>query len=132
MNKNISLSLVILLLISVSTLLFIKKNHQIDNSMSKGSNQSVIEFSAALTESPKQIDQTKNYYLSFDNIQADDSESQRELDILSKGGRLITTLPADKEIKTGDKIRVSVHKDFATTRSIPPQLIGNSVISVSF
>ncbi|NSN12594.1 hypothetical protein HRE23_07710 [Enterococcus faecalis] len=132
MNKNISLSIGILLLISISTILFIKKNHQIDTSISKGSNQSVLAFSATLTEPPKQIDQTNNYYLSFDNIQAHDSESQRELDILSKGGRLITTLPADKEIKTGDKIRVRVHKDFATTRSIPPQLIGNSVISVSF
>lgn len=132
MNRNTTLGIGILLLLSVSTLLIIKKNHHIDTSVSKGSNQSVIEFSATLTESPKQVNQTDSYYLSFDNIQADDSDSQRELATLSKGGRLMTTLPADKEIKSGDKIRVRVHKDFATTRSIPPQLIGNSVISVSF
>lgn len=132
MNKNITLSIGILVLLSVSTLLFIKKNHQIDTSISKGSDQSVLEFSATLTESPKQVDQTDNYYLSFDNIQADASVSRRELDAFNKGGRLITTLPADKEVKSGDKIKVRVHKDFATTRSIPSQLIGNSVISVSF
>lgn len=132
MNRNTTLGIGILVLLSVSTLLFIKKDHHRDTSVSKGSNQSVFEFSATLIESPKQVDQTDNYYLSFDNVQTADSESRRELDTLSKGGRLITTLPADKEIKPGDKIRVRVHKDFATTRSIPPQLIGNSVISVSF
>lgn len=132
MNRNTTLGISILVLLSVSTLLFIKKNHHIDTSVSKGSNQSVLEFSATLTESPKQVDQTDSYYLSFDNIQAEDRESRRELCALSKGGRLITTLPANKEIRSGDKIRVRVHRDFAITRSIPPQLIGNSVISVSF
>jgi len=121
-----------LAILSTSIFLLIKKNQQTDTSISNDSNQSVIEFTATLTESPKQVDQTDNYYLSFDNVQADDKESQRNLVTFNNGGRLITTLPADKRVKSGDKIRVRVHKYFATTNSIPPQLIGNSLVSVSF
>ncbi|HCT3382056.1 TPA: hypothetical protein OTT57_002003 [Enterococcus faecalis] len=132
MKKITIITLCMLAILSVAIFLLINKNQQTDTSISKGGNQSVIEFTATLTESPKQVDQTDDYYLSFDNIEADDNESRRELETFNKGGRLITTLPADKEIKPGHKIIVRVHRDFATTHSIPPQLVGNSVISVSF
>ncbi|MGL9966556.1 hypothetical protein IGK25_002714 [Enterococcus sp. DIV1614a] len=132
MKKNTIIFLCMLAILSVVIFLIIRESQQSDTLISNDSNQSVIEFTATLTESPEQVDQTDNYYLSFDNVQADSEDSQRDLVTFDKGGKLIATLPADKEIKSGDQIRVRVHKDFATTHSIPPQLIGNSVISVSF
>lgn len=132
MKKINLIGVSMLVILFISSFLLIKKNQPKDTSVFSESNQSVIAFAATLTDIPRQIEQTDSYYLSFDDVHADDDDSQRELSILHEGGALITTLPADKEIKAGDKINVTVHKDFATTYSIPPQLIGNSVISVSF
>lgn len=132
MKKINLIGISMLVILFISSFLLIKKNQAKDTSVFSESNQSVTVFSATLTDEPRQIEQTDNYYLSFDNVHADNDESQRELAILHEGGALITTLPADKEIKAGDQINVIVHKDFATTYSTPPQLIGNSVISVSF
>lgn len=131
MKKINLIGVSMLVILFISSFLLIKKNQPKDTSIFSESNQSVIAFAATLTDIPRQVEQTDNYYLSFDNVHADE-ESQNELIIFHEGGALITTLPADKEIKSGDKINVTVHKDFATTYSMPPQLIGNSVISVSF
>ncbi|EOV2449612.1 hypothetical protein ACOMOD_002464 [Enterococcus faecalis] len=77
------------------------------------------------------MDQNDSYSLSFNNVQACDKEIKK-LATFNKGGKLIFSLPLDKEITKGDKIVVRVHENYATTHSIPPQIIGNSVISVSF
>ncbi|ELS0478103.1 hypothetical protein R4Y59_002717, partial [Enterococcus faecalis] len=115
-----------------SIFLLIKSNEQKDESIFSGSNQSVIEFSAILTEEPKQVEQTDRYYISFDNVQTFDEENKKNLNTFKEGGKLIFTLPLDKKIEKGDKIVVRMHRHFATTHSIPPQIIGNSVTSVSF
>lgn len=64
-------------------------------------------------------------------MQTCDKENKK-LDTLSKGGKLIFSLPLDKEMTKGDKIVAKVHENYATTHSIPPQIIGNSIVSVSF
>ncbi|MFG5428348.1 hypothetical protein ACFJYZ_08325 [Enterococcus faecalis] len=131
--KNITIiSMITLFILFISIFLLIKNNEQKDESISSGSNQSVIEFSATLIEDPKKVEQTDRYYLSFDNVQTFDEEKQKDLDTFKEGGKLIFVLPLDKKIEKGDKIVVRMHRHFATTHSIPPQIIGNSVTSVSF
>lgn len=132
MKKIFIISFMMLIILFVAIFLLMKNNEQKDTSISGGSDQSSIEFSATLIEPPKKVDQTDDYFILFDDVKVVDEKDQNNLDTFNEGGRLITTLPTNKEIRVGDKIVVRVHKDFATTRSIPPQIIGNSVISVSF
>ncbi len=132
LKKITILSVIILFILFMSILLLIISNKKKETSIYNGSTQSIIEFSATLTETPKKLDQNDSYSLSFDNVRACDKENKKKLDTFNQGGKLIFSLPLDKEITKGDKIVVRVHENYATTHSIPPQIIGNSVISVSF
>lgn len=95
------------------------------------SNANYIEFTATIARTPSKTAQTEDYYVYFNNVKTTE-EDEQELEIFNNGGVLITQLPEGKEIKPGDKIAVTLHREFAATHSLPPQIIGNSVISVSF
>ncbi|MRJ30704.1 hypothetical protein FDP48_12225 [Enterococcus faecalis] len=95
-------------------------------------NQEELVFSAKLTENPIQIENSEDYYIRFDNVKAIDSRDQEDLLVLNRGGVLITKIPSDKKVKKGDKMVVTIHRQFATTFSEPPQILGNSVVDVQF
>lgn len=95
-------------------------------------NKSEFLFSAKLTEKPIQIENSEDYYIRFDNVNAVDSRDQEDLLVLNRGGSLIAKIPSDKKVKKGNKIIVTVHREFVTTFSEPPQIIGNSVVDVQF
>ncbi|NBJ47150.1 hypothetical protein C6N01_13125 [Enterococcus faecalis] len=94
--------------------------------------QNVIKFKAKLTEKPKKVENSDDYYLIFDNVKAMESKNDEELVVLNNGGVVITRIPKGIEPAKGDTILVSIQKQFATSYSEPPQLLGNSVIEVQF
>ncbi|MDN3185242.1 hypothetical protein [Enterococcus faecalis] len=96
------------------------------------SNNSDIVFKATISRTPNPTQQKNEYYVYFNNVETTEKKYQSELEIFNNGGILVAALPAGKTLNLGDEIQVTLHKDFATTHSIPPQIIGNSVIDVSY
>lgn len=134
MKKIIIATVFTLNILFASIFLIIKNNERKNITLAYWPSQSVIEFTATINIASEQVNQANknDWYISFDKVQATDKEKQIELSTFNKGGSLITSLPVNKKIKSGDKINVVIHRDFSVTHSIPPQLIGNSVISISF
>ncbi|MFC0616120.1 hypothetical protein [Enterococcus faecalis] len=135
MSKKFGVALIsisiCLVLFSVITYLFCSsmyKTQEFNGSLE--SRQNVVKFKAKLTEKPKKVEDSDDYYLIFDNVKAMDSKNNGELVILNNGGVLITSIPKGVEAVKGDTILVSVQKQFATSHSEPPMLLGNSVIEV--
>lgn len=136
MNKKIIVGIIGALVVLFSVVMYLRFSdiyrwYQPD--ISGGNvNQEELVFSAKLTENPNKIEDSEDYYIRFDNVKAVDSRDQEDLLVLNRGGVLITKIPSDKKVKKGDKMVVTIHRQFATTFSEPPQILGNSVVDVQF
>lgn len=136
MNKKIVVGIIGALVVLFSIVVYLRFSdiyrwYQPDIS-GGNANQEELVFSAKLTENPNKIEDSEDYYIRFDNVKAIDSRDQEDLLVLNRGGVLITKISSDKKVKKGDKILVTIHRQFATTFSEPPQILGNSVVDVQF
>ncbi len=136
MNKKIVVGIIGALVVFFSVVIYLRFSdiyrwYQPDIS-GGNANQEEMVFSAKLTENPKKIEDSEDYYIIFNNVKAIDSRDQENLLVLNRGGVLLAKIPSGKKVKKGDKIVVTIHRQFATTFSEPPQLLGNSVVDVQF
>lgn len=136
MNKKIVVGIIGALVVFFSVVMYLRFSdiyrwYQPDIS-GGNANQEEFVFSAKLTENPNKIEDSEDYYIRFDHVKAIDSRDQEDLLVLNRGGVLITKIPSDKKVKKGDKMVVTIHRQFATTFSEPPQILGNSVVDVQF
>lgn len=90
-----------------------------------------VEFSATVMNSPIQIEESDEYIIHFSDIEVIKGSTE-SIAVFNNGGSLITRLPTDNPIVRGRKIRVTLEKNFATTNSIPPQILDKSIIAVQF
>lgn len=136
MNKKIVVGIIGTLVVLFSVVMYLRFSdiyrwYQPDISGGNASQEELV-FSAKLTENPNKIEDSEDYYIRFDNVKAIDSRDQEDLLVLNRGGVLITKIPSGKKVKKGDKMVVTIHRQFATTFSEPPQILGNSVVDVQF
>ncbi|SBO17670.1 hypothetical protein [Carnobacterium divergens] len=94
-----------------------------------------LVFKTKLRDRPQKFKDTDTYILDFDTIDIVHDKDDILKKSFNNGGTLnLSThqLPADASIKKGTKIVVHLKKNFATTRSIPPQVLEDGVIKVEF
>lgn len=94
-----------------------------------------LVFKTTLREAPQQFKDTDTYFLDFDTIGIVNDKDDTLKNSFNKGGTLVLAanqLPQDAKIGKGTKIVVHLKENFATTRSIPPQVLENGVIKVEF
>lgn len=94
-----------------------------------------LVFKATLREAPQQFKYTDTYFLDFDTIEVVNDKDDALKNSFNKGGTLVIAanqLPQDDKIGKGTKIVVHLKENFATTMSIPPQVLEDSMIKVEF
>ena len=94
-----------------------------------------LVFKTTLREAPQQFKDTDTYFLDFDTIDVVNDKDDALKNNFTNGGTLVLAanqLPQDAKIGKGTKIVVHLKENFATTMSIPPQVLEDSVIKVEF
>ncbi|HFK2761594.1 TPA: hypothetical protein ACGX4V_002079 [Enterococcus faecalis] len=90
-----------------------------------------IEFSATISNNPVQIEGSEEHIIRFNDVEIIEGNSE-SIAVFNDGGSLISKLPTDNPNMNGKKIKVTLDKNFATTNSIPPQILDMSIIAVQF
>lgn len=94
-----------------------------------------LVFKTTLRKAPQQFKDTDSYFLHFDTIDIENDKDYALKNSFNNGGTLILTanqLPQDATLEKGTRIVVHLKENFATTKSIPPQVSEDSVIKVEF
>ncbi|MDG4966255.1 hypothetical protein OGZ37_06650 [Lactococcus lactis] len=128
MRNKTTLSLLVLTTFALIGVFYITSN--INKMRASKSNQ--ISFVADLIDSPRRDEETGQYFIFFDNVKAFNKVNKKDLASLNQGGILVTDVPADTPIEKKTKVIVTLKRNFATTNSLPPQILGHGVVSVKF
>lgn len=94
-----------------------------------------LAFKTTLKEAPQQFKDTDTYFLNFDTIDVLNDKDNALKNTFNQGGILVLAankLPQDAKIGKGTNIVVHLKENFATTDSMPPQVLEDSVVKVEF